>query len=76
MFPMLVRDGLRIPYFAICAIFLSLMVLFLDFKNDELKEEKEKEADSKKKVGIKDSSNSNIYRKFLKLFVGASILGK
>ena len=74
MFPMLVRDGLRIPYFAICAIFLSLMVLFLDFKNDELKEETE--ADSKKKVGSKDSSNSNIYRKFLRLFVGASILGK
>ena len=74
MFPMLVRDGLRIPYFAICAIFLSLMVLFLDFKNDELKEEEE--TDSKKKVGSKDSSNSNIYRRFLNFFLGASILGK
>ena len=30
MFPLLIRDGLRIPYFAVCAIFSTVHLLYLD----------------------------------------------
>ena len=30
MFPLLVRDGLRVPYFAVCTIFLSIYLLYLE----------------------------------------------
>jgi hypothetical protein len=33
MFPLLIRDGLRIPYFAVCAIFSTVHLLYLDTLN-------------------------------------------
>lgn len=33
MFPLLVRDGLRVPYFAVCTIFLSVYLLYLEAQN-------------------------------------------
>jgi Ca2+/Na+ antiporter len=41
MFPMLVRDGLRGPYYAVCAIFFSIFVLYLEEKKCETQTEQE-----------------------------------
>ena len=35
MFPLLIRDGLRIPYFAVCAIFLCIYSLYIESKRIE-----------------------------------------
>lgn len=42
MFPMLVRDGLRGPYFAVNAIFFSIFVLYLEERKSETQAEQEK----------------------------------
>ena len=41
MFPMLVRDGLRVPYFAVCAVFCSIFLLYVEVKKNEDLIEKE-----------------------------------
>jgi hypothetical protein len=41
MFPMLVRDGLRAPYFAVCATFCSIFLLYVEAKKSEDLIEKE-----------------------------------
>jgi hypothetical protein len=40
MFPLLIRDGLRVPYFALCAIFSTVHLLYLDTLNPVIQTEK------------------------------------
>ena len=41
MYPMLVRDGQGVPYFAACAIFFSIFVLYLEERKSEAQAEQE-----------------------------------
>jgi hypothetical protein len=41
MFPLLVRDGLRGPYYAVCAIFFSIFVLYLEERKSETQTEQD-----------------------------------
>ena len=56
MFPLLVRDGQRVPYFAVCAIFLSINLLYSESLNQRDHSEKhtsngkESKGDFKSKV--------------------------
>ena len=82
MFPLLVRDGLRTPYFAICALFLSLIVLYLEGKKSETELETNEGGESSRKKGLLKSGIYFMYLdwvvidKILKLLVGASVTGQ
>ena len=80
MFPLLIRDGLRVPYFAVCAIFLSLYVLYIESENSE-SEIKDKKKSVKKsgtiKVGEQTLPLSRlILNRMTALFIYLSCSGK
>ena len=51
MFPLLIRDGLRLPYFAVCAIFLCIYSLYIESKRIE--EELDENGNSIKELKIR-----------------------
>ena len=71
MFPLLVRDGLRVPYFAVCTIFLSIYLLYSESQNQR--------DHSEKHISIgKEISKGNVKSKvatILYLFVILSYTG-
>ena len=88
MFPMLVRDGLRVPYFAVCAVFCSVFLLYIAEKKDEdliENEEQEKEQRGRQSKGSSQRITDNkISKSTLHLraelgchvFIAASCLGQ
>lgn len=89
MFPMLVRDGLRVPYFAVCAVFCSVFLLYIEEKKNEDTIEKE-DQDKKQRerqakgppqriVDTKMSKKSTLHSRAelgYQVFIAASCLGQ
>ena len=72
MFPLLIRDGLRIPYFAVCAIFSTVHLLYLDTLNPVIHTEKSA-SDAKLILGMSDLKSK--LKMAIFLFVLASYTG-
>ena len=71
MFPLLVRDGLRVPYFAVCAIFLSINLLYSESLNQ--RDHSEKHTSIGKEISKGDIKNK--VATIIRLFVILSYTG-
>ena len=65
MFPLLIRDGLRLPYFAVCAIFICIYSLYIESKRIE--DELERNGNSIKELKMSKVDNGTFPVRYVTL---------